>query len=259
MNAFMLANYHTYTTRCRHAQGEDREYVEHAIMGGMKILGFFDHCPWIYDDDLESGTRMRPDQLDNYFTSLTDLKKEYESDIKIFIGFESEYVPELMEAQNELLKDYPVDYMILVEHFHEREPLSSYTGFEITDEAFLKKYVDLVIEGMETGKYSYVAHPDLLHFTGSDTIYEKHFTRLCAYLKENDIPVEINHLGLRGKRHYPSERFLRIAQKVGNSAIVGCDAHFPEALSSREEQNSCIELAEKFGLPVREFLSGMEI
>lgn len=253
----MLANYHTHTTRCRHARGEDREYVEHAIQGGMKVLGFSDHCPWIFGDGFVSGTRMAPGQLDDYFTSLTDLKKEYASDIKIYIGFESEYIPELMAAQNELLKDYPVDYMIMGEHFLEREPFSRYTGLETSDEAFLKKYADTVIEGMNTGKYKYLAHPDLLNFVGSDEIFEKHFTRLCSYLKENNIPVEINLLGVREKRHYPSDKFLRIAEKVGNTAIIGCDAHFPEVLSSKSEQERCAELAGKYSMPIVDYLPGL--
>ena len=46
----MFANYHTHTSRCHHAIGEDREYVEHAIAHGMKELGFSDHCPWVFDD-----------------------------------------------------------------------------------------------------------------------------------------------------------------------------------------------------------------
>lgn len=254
---YMLANYHTHTTRCRHARGSDREYVEHAIQGGMKVLGFSDHCPWIFGDGFVSGTRMTPGELDGYFASISDLKREYASDIKIYAGFEAEYIPELMEAQNELLRDYPVDYMIMGEHFLEREPYSDYTGFETADEAFLKKYVNTVIEGMDTGKYIYLAHPDLLNYTGPDEIYEKHFTRLCSYLKEHDIPVEINLLGLREKRHYPSEKFLSIARRTGNTAIIGCDAHFPEALSSLKEQQDCAALAEKFGLPIVEYLPGL--
>lgn len=244
----MLANYHTHTQRCQHAKGEDREYIEQAIKGGMKILGFSDHCPWIFDDGHVSGTRMTPAELDDYFTSLTDLKKEYSSDIKIFIGFESEYIPELMEAQNKLLADYPVDYMILGEHFLEREPYGPYTGFEFPEEAMLKKYVDLCIEGMETGKYLYLAHPDLLNFTGPQEIYIKHYTRLCNYLKEHNIPVEINQLGVQQGRHYPSELFLSIAKKVGNTAIIGCDAHTPQALSDKNAHDTCKKLAEKYGL-----------
>lgn len=36
----MIANYHTHTWRCRHADGTEREYVERTIEGGLKILGF---------------------------------------------------------------------------------------------------------------------------------------------------------------------------------------------------------------------------
>ena len=55
----MIANYHTHTKRCKHATGEDREYVEAASETGLKILGFADHCPWIYPDkhDFQQGIR----------------------------------------------------------------------------------------------------------------------------------------------------------------------------------------------------------
>ena len=254
----MLANYHTHTARCHHARGEDREYVEHAIAHGMKVLGFSDHCPWIFDDGYVSGTRMSPAQIDEYFRSLTALKEEYASDIKIYIGFESEYVPELIEAQDRLFADYPVDYMILGEHFTEREPYSPYTGFETTDESALKKYIDLIIEGMESGRYKYVAHPDLLNFVGSSEAYKEHYGRLCRYLKAKNLPVEINLLGLREGRHYPSENFLSIAQKAGCSAIIGCDAHFPEVLSDTVHMEKCKDLARSFGLELIDYIPGLE-
>jgi len=254
----MIANYHTHTKRCKHAYGEDREYIENAIQGGMKVLGFSDHCPWIYDDGFESGTRMTPDQLDEYFKSLSDLRDEYKNDIKIYIGFESEYIPELMEKQIELFKNYPVDYMILGEHFTSREPYSTYTGFATDNEKELEFYVDLIIEGMKTGMYKYVAHPDLLNFTGNESIYKKHYKRLCEYLKSENIPVEINLLGLREKRHYPNDKFFEIAKEVGNTAIIGCDAHWPQVLSSLKEQEDCVQYAKKFGLELVDFLPDLK-
>ena len=36
----MNCNYHTHTTRCGHAIGPDRAYVETAIARGLKTLGF---------------------------------------------------------------------------------------------------------------------------------------------------------------------------------------------------------------------------
>ncbi|MBQ3256776.1 MAG: histidinol-phosphatase [Oscillospiraceae bacterium] len=252
----MLANYHTHTIRCQHAKGEDRAYVEEAIRNGMKVLGFADHCPWVYDDGFVSGTRMTPSQLDEYFTSLEALKKEYARDITLYIGFESEYIPEQMAAQDRLLADYPVDYMILGQHFLEREPHSAYTGFPTDRPEELIRYVDLCIEGMESGRYLYVAHPDLLHFTGDPAIYDAQYLRLCRYLKEKNIPVEINLLGVVEGRHYTSERFLNLAAKAGNSVIIGCDAHTPDRLSYTEGHEVCRRMAEQAGLPIVDFLPG---
>ena len=72
----MLANNHTHTKRCNHALGEDREYVEAAIKAGLKVLGFSDHCPFVFEDGHISPIRMLPSQVDDYFTSIDKLKKE---------------------------------------------------------------------------------------------------------------------------------------------------------------------------------------
>lgn len=253
----MLANYHTHTYRCNHAKGEDREYVENAIKGGMKILGFSDHCPWVFDNGFESGTRMKNSEIDGYFKSLTDLKKEYEKDIKIYIGFESEYIPELMEKQDELLKDYQYDYMILGEHFVNDERVSSYTGFPTDNVNDFKLFVDTTIEAVNSGRYKYIAHPDIFNFVGDREIYIREYTRLCKAVKEKDMPLEINLLGLRDGRHYPNEMFWEIAKSVGNKAIIGCDAHWPEVLSTLSEMEKCQKFAEKYNLEVVDVLDGL--
>ena len=47
-------NYHTHTTRCMHAIGQDEEYVQAAIKAGIKKLGFSDHTPWHYDSSFKA-------------------------------------------------------------------------------------------------------------------------------------------------------------------------------------------------------------
>ena len=42
----MKTNFHTHTARCGHASGRDEEYVQSAIRGGYRVLGFADHNPW---------------------------------------------------------------------------------------------------------------------------------------------------------------------------------------------------------------------
>ena len=249
----MFANYHTHTFRCQHASGDDRQYIEDAIRNGMKILGFSDHCPWVYPDDYISNIRMHYSEVEDYFTSLTKLRDEYQKEITIYIGFESEYLPELLPAQDKLLSDYPVDYMILGQHFVTREP-SNYTGRVFQDEKLLEAYVDSVIEGMGTGRYAYLAHPDLMGFSGSQEIYDKHYTRLCQYMKEHHFPLEINLLGMYLKRHYPNAHFWKLAGEIGCTAILGCDAHNPELLDFRTLQEQGRMLAYQNGLKLIDFL-----
>ncbi len=248
----MIANYHTHTARCKHAEGEDREYVEAAIRAGIKTLGFADHCPWPFQDGYVSGIRMAPADLDGYFYSLESLRKEYQKELTIYIGFEAEYDPSLNDAQEKLFSNYPLDYMILGQHFLGTESDSFYTGSPNSDETILQDYVNLTIQGMQTGKYLYLAHPDLINYTGPDEIYEKHMIRLCNYLKEKNIPIEINLLGLWTHRNYTSKRFLSIAKKVGNSAILGIDAHSPEQLLNTSAEKLGISLCREFGLPLLE-------
>lgn len=227
----MISNYHTHTVRCHHASGEDREYVETAIKAGYKILGFSDHCPWIYPNDFVSGIRMHASEVDGYFSSLEQLRDEYRDDIQLLIGFEAEYMPPLIEAQDDFLKNYPLDYMILGQHFVGKECNENYAGNVTRDASILHSYVDLCIEGMKSGRYRYLAHPDLVNYIGDDELYEKEMRRLCVAMKEMDAILEMNILGISIVRNYPNRHFWRIAKEVGNRVIFGMDAHTPKGLT----------------------------
>lgn len=227
----MKANYHTHTTRCQHASGTDREYVETAIKAGYQVLGFADHCPWVYPNDYVSNIRMTSSEVDGYFASLEGLREEYKNDIQLVIGFEAEYIPVLMEAQDKFLGDYPLDYMILGQHFVGEEQGGNYAGAPTKSIEILRGYVDLCIEGMKSGRYRYLAHPDLIYYTGDTEIYEREIRRLCEAMKEMDAILEMNILGLAINRNYPDSRFWRIAKETGNRVILGVDAHSPHNLT----------------------------
>lgn len=251
----MKANYHTHTKRCRHATGTDREYVEAAIRAGLDVLGFADHCPWVYPTGFRSGMRMLPAEVDGYFSSLESLRDEYAKDIRIYIGFEAEYLPALIPGQEKLLKGYPLDYMILGQHFLGPDEEQVYMGGPFKRESWLQRYTELVMEGISTGKYLYVAHPDLPDFYGKDCVYRKYMLPLCRFLKEKSVPVEINVLGLATGRNYPSPLFLEIAREVGNTAVLGIDAHMPEDLLDKASVRAAETLCEKYGLRLIEQLA----
>ena len=46
----MNYNYHTHTTRCGHASGTEREYIERALANGVEYMGFSDHSTFVFPD-----------------------------------------------------------------------------------------------------------------------------------------------------------------------------------------------------------------
>ena len=140
---------HTHTFRCGHASGTEREYIENAIAAGFDTLGFSDHAPYVFRDGYYSGFRMRPELQEDYVTTLLALREEYKGKIDIKIGYEAEYYPEFFEDFLKLITRYPVDYLIMGQHFIENEMSGKYSGVSSDDEGYLKQYVDQVIEGMK--------------------------------------------------------------------------------------------------------------
>ena len=103
MTGFLKANYHTHTYRCQHAYGSEREYIEAAIRMGIAELGFSDHVPCPFKDGYVSGIRMTMEQAPEYVYAIRELGKEYASDIKLYVGFEAEYIPEFFKEQEKAL------------------------------------------------------------------------------------------------------------------------------------------------------------
>ena len=230
----MLANYHTHTVRCNHAVGTEREYIEAAIAEGFKILGFSDHTPQPYPDSFHSGIRMSMSELPGYVETLLALREEYRDRIQILIGFEVEYTTRYFEPLLKELRRYPVDYIIQGQHYVPDEVDGSYTGFPSDSEEKLKAYVDHTIEGMKTGVFSYLAHPDLFNFTGSDDIYKKHMSRIVEAAADLALPLEINCYGFSDGRHYPCDRFFKMAREYDPKFVIGCDAHNPKLVRRPE-------------------------
>lgn len=232
-----MKNYHTHTKRCGHAKGSDRMYVLTAIAAGYDELGFSDHAPMIFPESTEyySNFRMMPEEAEDYVNSVRSLQREFEGQIKIYLGFELEYYPELFENELKFLSQFNYDYLILGQHFvgNEYEEGSLYSGSECSDSVVFDAYISQCLEGLATGKFLYLAHPDLFKWMGSDEVYISKMTYFCEEIKKLGYPLEFNMLGFFDRRNYPDKRFWEIAAKVGNDVIIGIDAHQPSALRRR--------------------------
>lgn len=219
MTGFLKANYHTHTYRCQHAYGSEREYIEAAIRMGIAELGFSDHVPCPFKDGYVSGIRMTMEQA-----------------------------PEFFKEQKAMFDRLGCDYMIMGQHFMKSEQTGPYTGTPTDDESRIREYVDTVIEGMKTGMYSYLAHPDLINYQGLDSVYEWEMTRMCKALKELNIPLEINMLGISAGKHYPTERFWCIPHDIGNKVILGLDAHTVDNICDVESYEKALDIVRKYDL-----------
>ena len=244
-------NLHTHTKRCNHATGDDREYVEAAIRAGMKTLGFSDHCPQFFPvKDYYSYFRMLPEQAQEYSESVRALQKEYKSDIDILLGFETEYYPQTFDAFYDFIRPLHLDYLIMGQHFvgNEYDEGSYYAAIEGKKEDYLSQYVRQVKEGLRKGVFTYLAHPDIVWYSGDPGYYTLKMTELCLFARERDIPLEFNLLGYLNGRSYPTPAFWDIVARVGNKIVIGYDAHSPEALLQSDAAQHCLGLLAAKGI-----------
>lgn len=244
----MIANYHTHTSRCRHAVGEDREYVEKALEAGLQILGFSDHTPYWFGCDYYSTYRMYPEQLESYVNSVLDLRREFAGKIQIPLGLETEFYPKYFPELMARLRDTPVEYLLLGQHFVGNEIGQHYSGAPTADPSILHRYCNQVCDAMQTGLFSYLAHPDLMYFVGEDHIYRHYMRQICREAKQCGMPLEINLLGIARGRNYPDRRFWEIAGEEGCRVVLGIDAHEPKAMLDKKSEAAALALAQEYGL-----------
>lgn len=227
----MTYNFHTHTARCHHAIGTEREYIETAIQNGITEMGFSDHAPMHFPGEYASAYRIEEESAEEYMSTLRALREEYRNDIRLYIGFEMEYYPRFFGQMLARVRELGAEYLLLGQHFirSEMPPDGRYAGVSTTDPSVLTDYVNEVIAAMQTGVFTYVAHPDICRFEGDEALYDREMRRLCEASARLAVPLEINLLGIRSGRDYPRERFWKLAGEAGAPVTLGFDAHDPAA------------------------------
>ncbi len=236
----MKYNYHTHTERCHHAHGGDEEFVLAAIRAGFDEIGFADHSPWPYEGGFVSHIRMLPGELKGYCDSVKALREKYKDKISIKLGLECEYFPKYFPWLKEKTEEYGIDYLICGHHFCTDEPGRLYNG-NITAHGELEEYKKDILDALDSRMFSYIAHPDI--FMKSYPAPDEKSREVCRAIVEKavetDTPLEYNLLGVKysaqaGRPCYPHPDFWKIAGEYGAKAVIGIDAHKPEAYSETD-------------------------
>lgn len=252
----MKYNYHSHTPLCRHASGTPEEYVRLAIDGGLLGFGFSDHSPYPFPEGFRSPSRMNMELIDSYCSEIRTLKEKYKDHIEIYLGFETEYYPKYWDRLMQEYKRCGVEYMIFAGHFigNEDNP-DAFSAFERTaDRERLTRFVDWNIAAMNTGRYTYFAHPDVLNFVGDNELYLCEMERLIIRAKELDLPLEINMYGMRDGRHYPRVDFWELVGRIGAPVVAGMDCHRLSHVANKDEMNAVARFADRYRLDLRDKL-----
>ena len=219
-------NYHTHTALCGHAEGTMEEYIKSAIEGGIKSMGFSDHAPYVFPDGHQSHFRVPVEKAKQYVEDLKTLRNKHKSKIDIIIGFEMEYYHAHFEKMLKTVKGVGAEYLILGQHYLDDDPTESRAVLEESDDINrLREYAFSIISAIESGVFTYVAHPDMINFSGDDGAYNEEMRKICVASKKQGIPLEINFNGIRNNRIYPKDAFWKVAGEEHSPVTIGFDAH----------------------------------
>lgn len=273
-------NYHTHTSLCGHAYGEMEEYIKKAIEGGITDLGFSDHMPNPFGKENPKQSMNIAQFHSEYIPMLEKLREKYKDLINIKIGLECEYYgeqgeqfPQLKEFRNET--EGKLDYMILGQHFalkrdEQGQLVMPPQMASKTSSQYPLDYAMTLIEAMQSGKFAYIAHPDIF-MEGRDGVPDeekalyiensiKATQMICEMASKNNIPLEVNlgsisaiEAGIKdkmidGSYTYPVPEFWKIAQEYGCKVLIGIDAHTPEALKEKKYEIIAKRLIEDNGI-----------
>ncbi|MCI5522744.1 MAG: histidinol-phosphatase [Treponema sp.] len=231
-----LTNFHTHTQLCKHAFGSPYDYVKIANSQNCTCLGFSDHCPYPENFyDYWQDIRMSKEEIPVYLEWISQAKQI--ANFPVYTGYECEWDYSIKEWYVELKEKHGAQYLALGPHWVTVNNQHIYI-LNVKETSLLNAYTDQLIQGMESGIFSFVAHPDLFMagYKEWDSQSKSMAKAIIQAAKTFDIPLEINGLGMhrnklltsKGERfQYPYLEFWQMAADENVKIICNSDAHNP--------------------------------
>lgn len=232
-----LADYHTHTPLCRHAEGWPSDYARVAIERGLDELGIADHSPMPeYFDDW----RMHIEEFPGYLDLVAEARAAFPR-LPIRLGMEVDFIAGHEPWIEQLAGMTEWDYLIGSVHYIA-------PGWDVDNPKHLSRFEERPVaeiwqlyftayeQCIRSGLFDFVAHPDLPkkfgHRPPGDLrpFYEPVITALA----ETGVAFEINTAGLRKPvgECYPSLEFLQMARNAGVGLLINSDAHAPQEVGA---------------------------
>ena len=226
-------NYHTHCYLCGHAEGLPSDYIKRAVNLGFAEIGISDHGQLLPQWTI----RMNLDEFHNiYLKDIDEAKIKYGDKIKIYKGLELEYYPDYDQHYQSLLKE--LDYLILGQHavYMNDKLVDIYKGI---GKDVVYRYVEELIDGIKSGYFRIIAHPDLFMYGYLgfwDEELEDYSRKIIEAAIANDVYLELNVNGARRQRiltknnevtwKYPYLEFWRLVSTYKDvKIIINADCH----------------------------------
>lgn len=246
----MVADYHTHTPLCKHAEGHPISYVQQAVELGLPEIGFSDHnpLPKAFDD-----WRMLWEEFPTYLEWIEEARSQFPT-FPIRLGLEIDYFSDGEDWIRELSQAAPFDYLIGSVHYispswavDDPQYISRFKDQEVSE--IWKTYFDLYEKAIRSKLFDFVAHPDLPKKFGfrPEGNLVRYYTPIIQALSDTGVAFEINTAGLRKevKEVYPAFDFLKLAREADIPLLINSDAHAPEEVG--KDFSFAIDLAKKAG------------
>jgi len=256
-----LPDYHVHTSRCGHAGGTTRDFVERAVSLGLAEIAITDHVPLYFlpEDRRDPSLAMREDQFDGYVEEVQGLQRDYAGRIAVRLGLEADYAEGHEEALERWLSRADWDLVLGSVHWVAGDwidaPGSAARFAREGTESLYAEYYRLLARAAGTGLFDVLTHFDLP---------KKHGHRPAAPLEASEqkaieaarragCAVEISSAGLRKPvaEAYPEPRLLSRLYGAGVPVTFSSDAHAPAEVGWGYDRT--LALAREAG--VREFVT----
>jgi len=248
-----VSNFHTHSEFCD-GVGELEQYVNEALNYGFQAIGFSSHAPlpfyksWV----------MPQERLEEYCTSIQELKIKYADRIQVYLGLEIDYIPGIIGPRSQQFKDLNLDYTIGSIHLVKNGKPDGYTytgeyGKEFDqllhdvyggDSAeFVKHYYSLIREMVREHQPEIIGHLDLIkkvnkefkYFDETAAWYKEEVLRTLEVVADSKAVLEVNTGGIaKGyvKDPHPSPWIVKECNKLGIPIMLNSDAHNPNHMNT---------------------------
>ncbi len=235
-----------------HATGALRDVLQAYVSSGFSHVGISEHIPskpgFLYPDEIELGAEALEARIKRLFMEArSGLHQEFDSDLQLFVGFETEYYgpeplaqiqsaieqfkPEVIVASVHHVRDIPID--LSPESYQKARTLCG--GMEELWGTYLDQQLDLFgfLQRYSQEIPVVAGHFDLLRLLGrefclTEAVWER-IRRNVARASEVGIVFEVNSRALKKglAEPYPSLPILQEIRRQGGSITFGDDSHGP--------------------------------